>query len=99
MKIDVHCNQCGEGPKPAEHLFFQCERAKMIWKLDPLSWDDISLQTRSFKEWWIEHGKAGDNEEMRKCKRGKSLQPISYGTSRRTGMHGFSTHRRILNLM
>lgn len=64
MIIEVYCKQCGEGPEIAEHMFFQCERAKMTWKLAPVRWDGFSLQTRSFKEWWTEHGKARDNEEM-----------------------------------
>lgn len=64
MRVDVHCKQCGEGPEIAEHMFFQCERAKMIWKLALVSRDGFSLQTRSFKEWWTEHGKARDNEEI-----------------------------------
>lgn len=64
MRINVHYKQCGEGPEIAEHMFFQCERAKMIWKLAHVSWDGFILQTRSFKEWWTEHGKAIDNEKM-----------------------------------
>ncbi|CAA0841432.1 Unknown protein [Striga hermonthica] len=52
MEVDWICHRCGEEAESAEHLFFNCEIAKQVWKLAPITWDFSSETTTSFKVWW-----------------------------------------------
>lgn len=52
IEVDEKCRQCGTEAETTEHLFFQCYKAKLIWKLSTVSWEGPLAQTRSFKEWW-----------------------------------------------
>lgn len=62
--MEGRCLQCGEQLKTIEHLFFNCPKAQVIWKLAPVSWEGLSQATDSFSGWWLAHGKARNREEI-----------------------------------
>lgn len=64
MRVDTTCKQCGEEAENIEHLFFHYSKAKILWKLSPVTWDGLSNQTRSFKDWWEAHDKAGNKNDL-----------------------------------
>ncbi|GER52288.1 ribonuclease H-like superfamily protein [Striga asiatica] len=45
---------CGKEVETLEHLLFHCPRALSIWKLSPVRWDGVSLDTSSFRGWWTQ---------------------------------------------
>lgn len=61
---DDMCRHCGEGIETIEHVFFHCAYAKSGWKLSPVQWDGMADRMGSFKEWWLEHGKAKGGREL-----------------------------------
>ena len=51
-KGELICKQCGETNETVEHIFFQCTKAKLIWKMAPLQWDGLHEDTTDFRKWW-----------------------------------------------
>ena len=51
-KGDNICTSCGDGIETLEHLFFECDYAKKIWKLSPISWDGLIDLQACFWRWW-----------------------------------------------
>lgn len=45
---DLTCPMCGEGDEQLEHLFFNCRRARIVWKLAPVSWEGLERETEHF---------------------------------------------------
>lgn len=35
-----------------EHMFFECEYAKRIWKLAPINWEGLNDLQFNFWRWW-----------------------------------------------
>lgn len=49
-KGELICKQCGETNETVEHIFFQCSKAKLIWKMAPLQWDGLHEDTTDFRK-------------------------------------------------
>lgn len=52
LQIDAICKCCGEGPETIEHLFFDCAKSQIIWKLAPTQWEGLQQYTQDFPLWW-----------------------------------------------
>ncbi|CAA0838802.1 Unknown protein [Striga hermonthica] len=52
LDVDWVCHRCGDGVETVEHLFFQCDLSKQVWKMAPVNWDFCNASTDSFKVWW-----------------------------------------------
>lgn len=52
LHIDEVCHRCGMEIETREHLLFQCQESKLIWKHAPVCWEGIHDLTVSFEEWW-----------------------------------------------
>ncbi|XP_027109391.2 uncharacterized protein [Coffea arabica] len=51
-KGELIYKQCGETNETVEHIFFQCNKAKLIWNMAPLQWDGLHEYTSDFRKWW-----------------------------------------------
>ncbi|CAA0811023.1 Unknown protein [Striga hermonthica] len=67
IKVDEVCCWCGEKDENLEHLMFQCDRAKRVWKLAGLFWEGLQVESIDFRAWWndICHLQKGDNSQDR----------------------------------
>ncbi|GER28156.1 RNA-directed DNA polymerase (reversetranscriptase)-related family protein [Striga asiatica] len=45
------CRLCGEDSESLEHIFFSCERASLVWKIAPVSWDCCNIADVGFTGW------------------------------------------------
>lgn len=85
-KNDI-CKWCGEATESIEHSFFQCERAKLIWKLSLVNWEGLSTHTNSFKDWWKAHENAGNQQELLDR---QEITATFCGKYEKQGIHGIS---------
>lgn len=58
------CSQCGEKLETLEHVLFECETARIIWKLVPVIWEGLEKHAASFVMWWFELMKAGRDQRL-----------------------------------
>ncbi|KAL3522375.1 hypothetical protein ACH5RR_015209 [Cinchona calisaya] len=49
---DNICCSCGREVESIEHCLFLCEAAEKIWKVAPISWEEIKNLKFSFSRWW-----------------------------------------------
>ncbi|GER28347.1 ribonuclease H-like superfamily protein [Striga asiatica] len=47
-----NCGLFWEASESMEHILYSCERASLVWKLAPVSWDGCSSAESDFKGWW-----------------------------------------------
>ncbi|GER40111.1 Ypt/Rab-GAP domain of gyp1p superfamily protein [Striga asiatica] len=53
LDINGNCCWCDEEEETLEHLMFQCDRAKIVWKLAGLSWDCLMNKSTTLTDWWF----------------------------------------------
>lgn len=68
-KGDPICKGCGEQVETIEHMLLSCRRAREVWKMAPIQWDEILAQSGNFSYWW--------NEVMEAAKRNKVRATLS----------------------
>lgn len=73
---DDRCRQCGKEAETLEHLFFHCNKAILIWKLAPVSWEGLTAHTGYSRSGGRSKAKL---EIKRKLSPGKNSQPTSSG--------------------
>ncbi|CAA0825449.1 Unknown protein [Striga hermonthica] len=46
------CQICGEGIESLVHVLFHCDKAKKVWSIAPVSWNQKLIKPDNFKGWW-----------------------------------------------
>lgn len=64
IELDEMCKLCGEEKETAEHVFFHCPTAQLIWKLAPVRWEGVDQQITSVQDWWRDLTTAGNMKEL-----------------------------------
>ncbi|GER34282.1 RNA-directed DNA polymerase (reversetranscriptase)-related family protein [Striga asiatica] len=54
MSMDTIFSICGEAEEDIDHLFVQCSRVQICWKLIGVHWDAMIGEQASIKAWWSE---------------------------------------------
>ncbi|XP_027099102.2 uncharacterized protein [Coffea arabica] len=61
-KGDKVCTVCGEGEETAEHMFFNCPRAQLMWKIARVRWEELRDLQSNLWRWWEAIAQTGSKE-------------------------------------
>lgn len=62
-KGDPICRSCGDEVETIEHALLNCNRAKDIWQISPIQWDEEIISQVCFGKWWATIAEARLREE------------------------------------